>query len=153
MTRRTLIHPRRAGFTMLESLVVLAIIALVAGMSTQLLRPPSAKLRLEAGARALCGTLRAARSRAIATNSDISVIIDLDRKTYASPIAGEGALPGDAALTLNVANSQRAGARSGAIAFFPDGSSTGGDVTLESAGARAKIAVNWLTGEATCAAG
>jgi general secretion pathway protein H len=142
---------RDAGFTMLESLVVLAIVALVAGMSTQLLRPPSAKLRVEAASRALCATLRATRSRAIATNSDAAVVIDLDRKTYSSPIAGEGALPREAALTLNVAYSQRVGANSGAITFFPDGGSTGGDVTLEGAGWRAKIVVNWLTGDATCA--
>lgn len=151
--RRGFRKRRDAGFTMLESLVVLAIIALVASMSTQLLRPPSAKLRVEAAARGLCATLRAARSRAIATNSDLAVVIDLDRKTYASPIAGESAFPSDAALTLNVAHSQRIGARSGSIAFFPDGGSTGGDVTLEGAGARRTIAVNWLTGEASCATG
>jgi general secretion pathway protein H len=153
MTRRPSTGRRRAGFTMLESLVVLAILALVAGIATQLLRPPSAKLRVEAGARALCATLRATRSRAIATNSEAAVVIDLDRKTYSSPIAGEGALPGDSAITLNFANSQRLGASRGAIAFFPDGSSTGGDVTLEGAGARATVAVNWLTGEASCAPG
>lgn len=151
--RRASVKRSDAGFSMLESLVILAIIALVAGMSTQLLRPPSAKLRVEAAARALCATLRAARSRAVATNRDMSVIIDLDRKTYWSPIAGESALPSDAALTLNVANTQQLSARSGAIAFFPDGSSTGGDLTLEGAGARTKISVNWLTGEAICAAG
>lgn len=153
MMRRGFRKRRGAGFTMLESLVVLAIVALVAGMSSQLLRPPSGKLRIEAASRALCATLRATRSRAIATNGDASVVIDLERKTYMSPIAGEGVLPQDAALSVSVANSQRLTATQGAIAFFPDGSSTGGDVTLEGAGARATIGVNWLTGEATCAVG
>jgi len=142
---------RRAGFTMLESLVVLALVALLAGMSSQLLRPPSARLRLESAARAFCATLRATRARAIAANGEAAVVVDLFSKTYASPVGGVGQLPADASLTLDVASTQRLSERAGAITFFPDGASTGGDVTLQLPEARATIAVNWLTGEASCA--
>lgn len=142
---------RRAGFTMLESLVVLALITLVAGMASQLLRPPSARLRLESATRSFCATLRATRARAIATNSEASVVIDLFDKTYASPVGGVGRFPLDASLTLDIANTQRLSEHAGAIAFFPDGTSTGGDLTAQMPEARATIAVNWLTGEASCA--
>jgi general secretion pathway protein H len=141
----------RAGFTMLESLVVLALVALLAGMSSQLLRPPSARLRLETATRSFCSTLRATRSRAIATNSEASVIVDLLGKSYTSPLGGGGQFPADAVLTLDVANTQHVSERAGAITFFPDGASTGGDMTLQTPGARATVSVNWLTGEATCA--
>lgn len=146
---RSSLRPR-AGFTMLESLVVLALVALLAGMSAQLLRPPSGRLRLESATRSLCATLRATRSRAIAANGEAAVVIDLLSKSYASPVGGEGKLPAEALITLDIANTQRLSARAGAIAFFPDGASTGGDITLQTPDARATIAVNWLTGEAKC---
>lgn len=144
---------RRAGFTMLESLVVLALVAMVVGMSGQLLRPPSGKLRVESATRALCATLRATRSRAIATNSEQSVVIDLDRKSFSSPVGADGALPADALISMDIASTQRLSDRRGAIAFFPDGTSTGGDLTLAVPEARAAIGVNWLTGEAKCRLG
>ncbi len=136
---------------MLESLVVLALVALLAGMSSQLLRPPSARLRRESATRSFCATLRATRARAIATNSEAAVVVDLFSKTYASPVGGVGRFPAEAVLTLDVANTQHLSEREGAIAFFPDGASTGGDMTLQLPEARATVAVNWLTGEASCA--
>lgn len=142
---------RRAGFTMLETIVVLAIVSLAVGMGTQLLRPPSGKLKLESATRTLCATLRATRSRAIATNAETSVVIDLFEKSYASPVGAVGRLPAEAEITLDIANTQRLSERRGAISFFPDGTSTGGDVTVLTSAARATIGVNWLTGEARCA--
>lgn len=153
MRRRRNPPLRRAGFTMLESLVVLSLVALLAGMSSQLLRPPSAHMRLEAATRGFCAMLRATRSRAIATNGETAVVVDLFAKTYASPVGGVGKLPADAQITLDIANTQRVSERSGAITFFPDGGSTGGDMILQTPEARATISVNWLTGEARCALG
>ncbi len=144
-------HGRRAGFTLLESLVVMAVIALVAGMASQLLRPPSGRLRLETAARNFCATLRAARARAIALDSETSVVVDLYAKTYTSPVGAPGSFPAEALITLDVANQQNASGRSGVISFFPDGASTGADMTLQTPDARARIAVNWLTGDARCA--
>ena len=141
----------RAGFTMLETIVVLAIVSLAVGMGTQLLRPPSGKLKLESATRAFCATLRATRSRAIATNMETAVVIDLLDKSYASPVGAVGRLPAEAEISLDIANTQRLSERSGAISFFPDGTSTGGDVTVLTSTARATIGVNWLTGEARCA--
>jgi general secretion pathway protein H len=141
---------RAAGFTLVEMLVVLALIGLVGGLSAQLLRPPPANLRVEAAARVLCATLRATRTRAIATNAEAAVTIDLARKTFYSPVGGEAALPDDATVEIDVASSQRQSSQLAGILFFPDGASTGGDVVIQLYGRRAKIDVNWLTGEAKC---
>ncbi len=142
----------RAGFTLLETLAALALLALVMGATTQLLRPPSDKLRVESAARALCGALRVTHTRAMATNSEMEVGVDLRRKVFVSPVAGESALPHDAAIKLNIARQQQLSGDSGAIKFFPDGTSTGVDVSIELPGGRAAITVNWLTGEASCSA-
>jgi general secretion pathway protein H len=144
---------RRAGFTLLEMIVVLAIIGLLAGMSSQLLRPPSERLRLESATRALCATFRATRARAIATNAEATVVVDVYNKTYASPSGGVGKLPPEATIKLDIANTQNLSAIAGAITFFPDGTSTGGDISLQTPGARAAINVNWLTGGAKCVFG
>ncbi len=145
-----LANPARAGFTLIEMLVVLAILALVAGMSSQLTRPASPKLRVEAAARALCAAARATRVRAIATNQEVSLFIDVGRKKFYSPVVAETSLPSEARINLSVAGGQRQGPTGGAITFFPTGGSTGGDVSIEFAGARATVGVNWLTGETRC---
>lgn len=144
---------RRAGFTLLETIVVLALVGLLAGMASQLLRPPSERLRMENATRAFCATLRATRARAIATNTETTLIIDVFNKTYVSPAGGVGKLPADVAITLDIANTQHLSAAAGAITFFPDGASTGGEIVLQTSGVRATIDVNWLTGGAKCALG
>jgi general secretion pathway protein H len=140
----------RAGFTLMEMLVVLAIIALVAGMSSQLVRPASPKLRVEAAARALCSAARATRVRAVATNQEMSLFVDVAHKTFRSAVIAETTMPNDARVDLTVAGGQRQGREGGAIVFFPGGGSTGGDVSIDLAGHRAHIGVNWLTGATTC---
>lgn len=139
-----------AGFTLLEMLAVLAIVALIASLSTQLVRQPAPRLRVEAAARALCATARATRMRAIATRQEATLSFDLARKTFASPVGRETALPNEAQLDVTVANGQRGGGGLAGIVFFPGGGSTGGDVTIEIAGNRATMEVNWLTGATRC---
>ncbi len=150
MRRRIARSRRRAGFTMLEMLAALAILAMAAALAGGLLRRPSPRLRLEAATRAVCATLRAARSRAIASNRPAAVVFDLDARSYVSPVAGLTLLPRDMNLRLNVAQDEAAGGKA-AIRFFPDGGASGGDVFLELGGRRAAISVNWMTGGAACA--
>ncbi len=140
----------RAGFTLIEMLAVLAIVALIAGLSTQLARPPVPRLRVEAAARALCATARATRMRAIATRQEATLSFDLARKTFSSPVGGETALPSEARVDVSVASGQRGGGAQAGIVFFPGGGSTGGDITIEISGNRAAIDVNWLTGATRC---
>ncbi|OAI25733.1 type II secretion system protein GspH [Methylosinus sp. R-45379] len=142
---------RRRGFSLLETLAILLIVALLAGMAGQFARRPSPRLRVESATRALCAGLRATRMRAIATASEQAMTIDLRRKAFFSPAVAETALPEDAAIELAVSARERTEPSRGAIAFFPDGGSSGGGLTIGVAGARAEIDVNWLTGATRCA--
>lgn len=135
---------------MLEMLVALAIVGLAGALAASLLRPPSPRLTLEASARALCGALRAARSRAIATSAPTELVFNLADKTYVSPSNGRTALPREMSLRLDVAHDETR-RELAAIRFFPDGGATGGDIAMELGGRRADISVNWLTGGASCA--
>jgi general secretion pathway protein H len=135
---------------MFEMLVALAILGMAGALAAQLLQPKSPRLRLESTVRALCATLRAARSRAIAANAPAAVTFDLANRTYASPVGGMAVLPRDVALRVVVASREASG-EAAAIRFFPDGGATGGDITLDLGGRRAEISVNWLTGGTSCA--
>jgi len=139
----------RAGFTLMEMLVVLAIIGLAAGLASQLVRPPSPKLRVEASARAICSAARAAHARAVAANQETALYLDVGRKSFRSTVTGETTIPAEARINLSVAGDQRRG-REGRIVFFPSGGSTGGDISIDMAGNRAHVGVNWLTGATTC---
>lgn len=133
-----------AGFTLIELLVVLAIMALAVSLAPALLSPGRAKVALAAGARTLAAELRAARGRAVAQDSETALTLDVDART----IAGNGAavaLPLGVALEFTGPLGLIDGGK-GSIRFFPDGSSTGGTVTLSAAGEKRMVAVHWLTG-------
>jgi general secretion pathway protein H len=124
---------RAAGFTLMEMLVVLVILGLMLGLV--LTRGPmrSRRLDLDAAARTLADSLRLARAQAIARNQVVSVPVG-PGAVWPAGIAAPR-LPADIAV-----------AGSGAIVFAPDGSSSGGTVTLATEGRRVQVEVNWLTG-------
>ena len=141
---------RRGGFTLLEMLAVLAIIALLAGLSTQLVHPAAPHLRLEGAARGLCAALRATRARAISSNEEATLVVDLARKSYFSPSVHETLLPAEMRVQVSAAKGQRDFGENAGLKFFPSGASSGGDIILEIGGNRATIQVNWLTGGTRC---
>lgn len=139
-----------AGFTLLETLAVLAIFALMIGISTPLLRPAPGGLQLQATASRLCATMRDARARAIAGNGEFAVTFNLARKSYWTPILAETFLPPQTKMDMKIAEARRQSPVQGDILFFPGGASTGGEVTLSLGGRSATVDVNWLTGAARC---
>jgi general secretion pathway protein H len=148
LSRRRLDRSFVAGFTLIEMLVVMTIMALVATIAVPLLGRPSNSLLLETTVRDLAGALRLTRAAAIAQNVDIALDIDVDRRTFQSAaIPLQSFAPGIVA-ELKVAEPERVTSSHGAFRFFPDGSSTGGDVVLHLRNMEARICVNWLTGEA-----
>src|SRR5215218_8706970 len=119
-----LLRTAAAGFTLIETLVVLAIVAfsfvLVAGY-----RPPwSRGLEIDATAARLATELRLVRSEAIAVNRSAAFELDVAGRRYRSGSAALRALPAHMAVELlTLAGEQQNGA-AGRIRFHPDGSST-----------------------------
>lgn len=150
MRRRKSTGLSNHGFTLLEMLVVLAILALVAGTSLVMLQPPSDTLQLQAATRKLCASMRLARAFAIANNADNLVTIDVRAKTYRVNDLARVTLPPRTLVTITFAASERRTVNDGTFRFFPAGGATGGDIRLTLGPASTHIAVNWLTGEARC---
>lgn len=142
-----------AGFTLLEVLVVsaiLALMALAAPMALQSGPPP-----FEASVRDIAAALRQARSEALRTGAPQAVAFDLRARRY-GPTGTEHALAEGLELSVTSAAEARLGqhgagpARTAAILFFGDGGATGGVLRLSRGDGRARqsatLTVRWLTG-------
>jgi general secretion pathway protein H len=141
----------RSGFSLIEMLAALAIVALATALIMPLALRPSEALRLDAAAQDLVAALRLTRAAAIAHNADVALTIDVKRRTFASPAVRARSLPADLNVKLKIAEPEREHSQGG-FRFFPDGSSSGGDMVLGLDGREAKICVDWLSGLARRAA-
>lgn len=140
------------GFTLLEMLIVLAIIGMSLALTLPALRKPPSKIRLEAVVRAIGEALKTTRVAAVVQRKTMSLAFDLEHREVSSPAVSSFALPADVGLTLKVARLDDV-TRVGEFRFFPDGSSTGGTIGLSLGGLRSTICVSWVNGVARIAGG
>lgn len=138
---------RQRGFTLVELIVVLVIGAMAYAVILGVpFRGPSTQ-DLKAAARTLASGLRQAQSMAMATRRDATLTLDLDAREFeVSGAQGVRNLPKDLELQLYTAQSEALSERKGAIRFYPDGSSTGGRITVASGERKFLVDVDWLTG-------
>jgi general secretion pathway protein H len=76
----------------------------------------------------------------------MALMIDADQRTMESPAIPRKALAPDIVVKLTIAKPEQVTPSRGGFRFFPDGSSTGGDLTLTMRERKARICVNWMTG-------
>jgi general secretion pathway protein H len=132
------------GFSLLELIVVLAIMALAAVALAPITGNASRGITIDAAARDIAVELRAARAAAIYANRETDFTIDAVARRYWS-----GAAPRPKSLPDGIAAAFAQGEGSRAmIRFFPDGSASGGRILLSGAGRAAAIEVDALTGRA-----
>jgi general secretion pathway protein H len=101
---------------------------------------------LQASTSELAAILRRARSEAIVRNAPVSVLVDVDAPSFGIPGERVYPVPDRLELTLFAAVTDELPSHLGEIRFFPDGSSTGGEVTLASGNAQRYVQVDWLSG-------
>ena len=103
--------------------------------------------RITAASRDLVAALRYTRGQAIVKGKSQALLLDLDSNTYTAPGKAAKQLPKGMALRLTTADIEQTGANSGGIRFFPDGSSTGGHISVLQGQREWRINVAWLTGD------
>lgn len=104
-------------------------------------------LQLRAGAEELRSDFRRVRSIALGENRESTLTIDSAARTW-SGAGGKvgGRLPETVGLTLVVARQEQRGETAGGVRFYPDGTSTGGTVTLVQADRRLVLSIDWFDG-------
>jgi general secretion pathway protein H len=130
------------GFTLLELLVVLAILGVLLATVPAGLGAALPGMRLHAAAEMLVTDLQAARLQAIRGRHETAIELEPDRPGYRIA-ASKRELPSGSAIRL-----QAPDRRQSALRFLPDGSSNGGVLILSRDERAYRISVDWLTGRA-----
>lgn len=140
------------GFTLIEMLAVIVLIAIAVTVAAVSLHGRS-RGELQAAAQRVAAGLRDTRTRAMATGKPQWFSVDLRAHAYMVPGRDPRGLP--AAATVHVESAAEAGAQPGVarIGFFPDGSSSGGNISLSEARRSVRVDVDWLTGAVTVRSG
>lgn len=133
------------GFTLVETLVVMALFALALGLATPRLTRLGG-LGAAAAAEEVSALLRDARLTARRDMRIVAVTIDAEARMIAIEGGATLTLPARIRIEALVAANERTGLRSGRIHFFPDGAATGGRVTVRAGGRALDVGVDWLGG-------
>lgn len=139
---------RHNGFTLLELLVVLALLAMTYALIPPMFSLGGSTAELKAGARQVAAGLRKARSQAIVSRSESTLTLNVESRSFV--LSGDDkprTLPRQAEISVYTAQGEVVDANNAAIRFYPDGSSTGGRVTLAMGERKYLIDVDWLTGQ------
>lgn len=135
------------GFTLIELLVVLALLGLFITLMPTAMQHALPGMNLKVAVRELVDGFRTARSQAVSGNRESFILIDVDRQLYRIDKEGDNhVLPGDLSVDLRTAASEQLDESRGRIRFYPDGTSTGGRVTLTSGKDAYNINVDWFDG-------
>jgi len=139
------------GFTLVEMLVVLGIVAMMLAVVPPMLSNSIDHSRVKSATRQLAAGLKQARIKAINSREEATLELDTSNGSFHLDDMDKSlGLPADASLLLTTAQTEQLNDHSGAIRFFPDGSSTGGQIKISLKDRFEFIVdINWLTGKVT----
>lgn len=135
------------GFTLLEIVVVVALIAVLTTVVASTVTGGLGGARVRAASKDLIAALRYTRSQAVVKRESQVLAVDVERRAYKAPGRDWVELPKDMELSMLTAAQEQVDEGIGQIRFFPDGASTGGNIELRRGEAMWRIDIAWLTGE------
>ena len=135
------------GFTLLEMVCVIALVAMIAAVLLPLVPRHTSRARLQAYALQTASLLKADRNAAIRTGTDVSTLVDApSRAIHSGATAQTLRIPDDVRVDALLPQTCRQRAALSTISFFADGGSCGGTIALTRLDTALEIRVNWLTG-------
>lgn len=132
--------PQR-GFTLFEMLVVILLISLAVGLLGLGARQAVQAANERRVVGQMVDALRTTRAGAIVSGRAARTEFDLQRLTFQAPGRAPHAWPPSLQVSLHTAEQLAS-----AVEFYPDGSSTGGNLLLANGSRRWRIDIGWLTG-------
>jgi general secretion pathway protein H len=142
---------REAGFTLIEVIVTLTILSFALALISGYKQPWSSGLGVRGTAAQLAGGLRLARSEAILRNQPIAFELDLATNRFRIGAGAMRQLPSQLSIALLTIVGERRDSTTGDIRFNPDGSSTGGRITIADGTRAMSVGVDWLSGRVSVA--
>lgn len=135
------------GFTLIEILVVVALVAVLTGVIAAVVSGGLGGAKVRAASKDLVAALRSTRALAVTGRESQVLVLDVERRAYKAPGRDWVELPKDMELSMLTAAEEQLDSNQGQIRFFADGSSTGGNIELSRGDALWRIEIGWLTGE------
>lgn len=135
------------GFTLLEMVGVLAIIAMIAAVLLPLIPHQTSRSRLQAYALEAATLLKSDRNAAIRRQIDVATLVDPGTRSIRSGATSEVLrIPDDVRFDALLPQTCNRRVALSTISFFANGMSCGGTIALTRFDAGYEVRVNWLTG-------
>lgn len=138
---------RRRGFTLVELVLVILLIAVMTAIAAGVIRGGLGSARVRAASKDLVAALRHTRALALVKGEAQVLTLDVEKRAYRAAGRDWVELPGEMELSMLTATQEQLDDSTGRIRFYPDGSSTGGNIELRRGEAMWRIDIAWLTGE------
>lgn len=135
------------GFTLLEMVCVLAIIALLSAVLLPFIPHQTSRSRLQAYALQAAALLKTDRNAAIMRRTSVATLVDAESRAIRSGVSRTTIrIPDDVRFDALLPKTCEQRATLSTINFFANGTSCGGTIALTRLDAGYEIKVNWLTG-------
>jgi general secretion pathway protein H len=135
------------GFTLLEMVCVLALIAMMAAVLLPFIPHNTSRSRLQAYALQTATLLKGDRNAAIRRGADVATLVDAGARSIRSGATADMVrIPDDVRFDALLPQTCNRRAALSTISFFASGMSCGGTIALTRLDAGYEIRVNWLTG-------
>lgn len=147
---------RSLGFTLLELVLVVMLIALMFTLVPRMMGSGVSGTELKSNVRAIAAAMKLARDSAINTRRDAFVTVNVESREFTTTYEDKiYKLNQQLILRLFTAQADQINEQTASFRFYPDGSSNGGRVTVAAGEAgnvrEFAIDVDWLTGRVTVA--
>ncbi len=143
-------RPSVGGFTLLELLLVVMLIALMFTMLPRMMGSGVSGAELKSNVRAIAVAMKLARDAAINTRRDAFVTLNVESREFTTTFEHKThKLNVQLTLKLFTSQADQINEQTASFRFYPDGSSNGGRVTVTANEREFAIDVDWLTGRVT----